>query len=80
MFLDDVSLEGLKANAVARSMSNWMKVADKAYTTATEEELLIMLKIEVSTKRREYIANRIHSRYCALRAKREKEELLKCLT
>lgn len=56
-------------------MSNWLKVADKIYTVEDEDQLLVMLKMELTSKRREYIITRLYSRYNALRAKREKKEL-----
>ena len=76
MFLDDIDLDGVKAAKIKRSMSNWMKVADIIYEGVTEQDLLIMLKIELTSKGREYVIQRLHSRYNAVRSKREKGELL----
>jgi len=56
-------------------MSNWIKVADKIYKEASEGELLMMMKFEVEHKNRGYVIERLHSRYNALRVKREKKEL-----
>lgn len=76
MLLDNVSLEGIKVPELRRSLSNWMKVSDAIYADATEEELLIMMKIEKEGKNREYIITRLHSRYNKLRITRERKELL----
>ena len=76
MFLDSVDLTSLRAATIKRDMSNWLKVADKIYAVEDEAQLLIMLKMELTSKRREYIITRLYSRYNALRAKREKKELM----
>jgi hypothetical protein len=76
MFLDTVSLEGIKVATVKRDMSNWMKLANAVYTDLTEENLLVMMKLEYESKNREYILTRLHARYNALRMLRERKELL----
>lgn len=76
MLLDNVSLEGVKVAELKRSISNWMKVSDIIYTNATEEDLLVMMKIEKEGKNRSYIISRLHSRYNKMRVARERKELL----
>jgi len=75
MFLDDVDLQGVKACELRRKMSNWMKVADLIYEGASEDDILTMMKIEAMSKNRDYILSRLHSRFTAMRSKRERKEL-----
>ena len=51
---------------------NWKKLND-AISSMTEDEVLTALNEEIDGKRRWSIVNRLHQRYCALRAKRERE-------
>ena len=51
---------------------NWKKLND-AISSMTEDEVLTALNEEIDGKRRWTIVNRLHQRYCALRAKRERE-------
>ena len=75
MILDGISLEGLRVAQVKREMSNWLKIADLIYKTNDEQDLLIMMRLEIDSKNRPYVITRLHSRFNALRLKREKEEL-----
>lgn len=75
MFLDNVSLDGIRTAEVKREMSNWLKIADLIYKTTNEQDLLIMMRLEIDSKNRPYIITRLHSRFNALRLKREKGEL-----
>lgn len=77
MLLDNVSLEGVKVAELKRSISNWMKVSDIIYTNASEEDLLVMMKIEREGKNRPYIIQRLHSRFNKMRVRRERQELLR---
>lgn len=47
-----------------------------ALSELTENELLRMLKLEVSCKFRKYLIRRIYTRYNKLRGKRELQEIL----
>jgi hypothetical protein len=51
---------------------NWKKL-NEAISSMTEDEVLTALNEEIDGKRRWTIVNRLHQRYCALRAKRERE-------
>jgi len=51
---------------------NW-KQLNEAISSFTEDEVLTALNEEIDGKRRWTIVNRLHQRYCALRAKRERE-------
>ena len=51
---------------------NWKKL-NEAISSFTEDEVLTALNEEIDGKRRWSIVNRLHQRYCALRAKRERE-------
>lgn len=75
--LSKVSLEGVKVAELKRSISNWMKVSDIIYADATEDDLLVMMKIEKEGKNRSYILSRLHSRFNKMRVNRERKELLK---
>ena len=77
MLLDQVSLEGVKVAELRRSISNWVKVSDIIYADVTEDDLLVMMKIEKEGKNRNYILSRLHSRYCKMRNTRERKELLR---
>lgn len=75
--LSNVSLEGVRVTELRRSISNWMKVSDVIYKNASENDLLVMMKIEKEGKNRSYILSRLHSRYNKMRVNRERAELLK---
>lgn len=77
MDLDKVSLDGIKVAELKRSISNWIKVSDIIYRDITEDDLLVMMKIEKTGKNRHYILSRLHSRFCRMRATRERKDLLK---
>lgn len=77
MILDNVSLENVKISELKRAISNWVKVSDIIYKEVSEEDLLVMMKIEKSGKNRNYILSRLHSRFCRLRMARERKELLR---
>lgn len=51
---------------------NW-KELNETISSFTENEVLTALNEEIDGKRRWTIVNRLHQRYCALRAKRERE-------
>lgn len=51
---------------------NW-KELNHAIVSMNEDEVLTALNEEIDGKRRWTIVNRLHQRYCALRAKRERE-------
>ncbi len=51
---------------------NWKKL-NEAISSMTEDEVLTALNEEIEHKRRWTIVNRLHQRYCALRARRERE-------
>jgi len=75
MFLDAIDISDVRAAIARREMSNWVKVAERIYSVEDELMLLTMLKVEVTTKNREYIVSRLYSRFSAIRNKREKREL-----
>jgi hypothetical protein len=50
---------------------------NKNYADLTEDEVLDLLNNEISGQRRLMIATRLHQRYTALRAARERDEILK---
>ena len=78
MFLDDVILEEYKPLApLKRLLSNWVKVADHIYEEEciTEGTLLVLLKLEMSSKNRPYMVTRLYSRYSKLRSRRERKEI-----
>jgi len=75
MFLDNVDITNVRASVAKREMSNWVKISERIYSTEDESMLLIMLKVELTSRNREYIVSRLYSRFSAVRAKREKEEL-----
>lgn len=77
MILDGISLEGVKISELKRAISNWVKVSDLIYKEVSEEDLLIMMKIEKTGKNRNYILSRLHSRFCRLRMARERKDLLR---
>jgi hypothetical protein len=77
MILDDVSLDDVRVAKLKRAISNWVKVSDIIYKEITEQDLLIMMKIEKAGKNRNYILSRLHSRYCRLRMARERKDLLR---
>jgi len=51
---------------------NW-KQLNHAISSMTEDEVLTALNEELDKKRRWTIVKRLHQRYCALRASRERE-------
>jgi len=74
--LTSVEIDISQKTRIQRAMSNWIKIADKIYKEATEGELLQMMVYEAHHKNRGYVIERLHSRYNALRVKREKKEIL----
>jgi hypothetical protein len=75
MILDGVEIDITQKAKIQRDMSNWIKIADKIYKEATENDLLQMMVYEGNHKNRGYVIERLHSRYNALRIRREKKEL-----
>jgi hypothetical protein len=73
--LEMLEIDPKQAPRIKRAMSNWIKIADTIYKEAGMDELLAMLKYEAMHKNRGYVIERLHSRYNALRVKREKELL-----
>lgn len=73
--LNSVEIDVTSKPRLKRAMSNWIKVADTIYKQADEAELLMMIKFEAHNKNRGYVIERLHSRYNALRVRREKKEL-----
>lgn len=55
--------------------SNWRKLQAN-FTTLTEEEIKRALTRRLATPTSKDIAVRLHQRYCALRDKRERQEIL----
>jgi len=49
----------------------------RGLTTMTESELQRALDYELATERRLTVAERLHQRLCIVRARRERDELLK---
>jgi hypothetical protein len=74
--LNSIQFDTASMPRLKRNMSNWIKVADMIYKQASEKELLMMIKFEAIHKNRGYVIERLHSRYNALRVKREKKEIL----
>lgn len=75
IILQNIKIDKVSAPRIKRNMSNWLKVADKIYKNISEEEILMMMKFEGEHKNRSYVIERLHSRYNALRVRREKKEL-----
>lgn len=59
---------------LARRLCNWIGLS-KFLATASEEETIKLLKMEVEGKGRLDIVHRLHSRFNTLRRDREKKEL-----
>jgi len=72
-----VEIDLSQKTRIQRAMSNWIKIADTIYKEATEDELLQMMVFEAHHKNRGYVIERLHSRYNALRIKRERKEISK---
>lgn len=56
--------------------ADWI-IFNNSLASVSEEDLLRMLHFEKTTKKRVSYLKRLHSRFCALRQKREFEEILK---
>lgn len=72
----EVDLKSPEISRVLRNMSSWSKVSDVLYSsTCGINDVLRMLKIELLTKKRPYIINRIYGRYVTLTTASDKLKL-----
>lgn len=76
MFLDDVVVTQADINKARRDMSHWVKLAEQLYKCSDEPELKRMIITERMTTNRAYVIRRIYAHYNAIRAKREREEVM----
>lgn len=60
------------------ALGNWRDL-NKMLNSLEESQIMVMLDHEMNTKRRKMIVLRLHQRLTILRAKREREELLRLL-
>jgi hypothetical protein len=56
--------------------TNWRKL-NKEINTLSEDQVLVLLNAELQGRKRVSILERLHQRYTALRAARERIEILK---
>lgn len=75
MITDRISLAPETKARMARKMSHWVNVAQELYGLIDETRILTMLKVELETKNRYYIVQRIFAHYNAVRRRRELSEL-----
>jgi len=73
-FLDEIPLFTARQwPEKERNISNWMKVSKLIYTTEDMDEILRYLQLELLTRRRPMIVNRLYLRFSALRNVNEYE-------
>lgn len=58
-----------------REFSHWGKVAKAIYNTTDEESVLRVLQLELMSRKRRMIINRVYSRFSRLRADRERRNV-----
>jgi len=75
MIAADVGLTKEQVNRAARNMSHWVNVAKDLYESKNEDHILKLLYIELNTRQRYYIIQRIYAHYNSVRRKRELEEI-----
>jgi len=56
-------------------LEDWRRLMG-ALSKMSEQDMLDLMNYEKLSYRRKYVAERIHQKYCAVRKKREREELL----
>lgn len=61
--------------AILAMLANWGKL-NADINQLREDQLKSLINYEVSTKKRATFIERMHQRYCALRDKREREEVM----
>ena len=65
-------------DALVKIMSSWNILSANMHTLS-EEQVFDLMNYELLTKRRRVVVERLHMRYSGLKAKREREELLRTL-
>jgi len=75
MFLDIKPFPEEKLHAKEREYSNWIKVAEAIYGTENLVQVLRILQLELMGMRRQYVIERVYSRFSALRAQDEKKHM-----
>lgn len=75
-FLDEVSPYSVTEQPeMERKFSNWRKVADIIYTLDDTDELVRILQLELTTRRRPLIIERVYSKYSSLKSKNELKKI-----
>jgi len=75
MITDNVELTQEDINRTSRTMSHWLNVAKMLYDSEDEAFILKLLKVELETRDRYYIVQRIYAHYNSTRRRRELKEL-----
>ena len=74
MLLEKVLISEEDEIKLYRHLGNWLKLSE-FLAKANEDEVIKLLKIEVTGRARLDIVHRLHSRYSALRKERERKEI-----
>lgn len=72
-FLENLMNEQL----IITALSGWHEL-NRVLNEMTEEEIKAALNIEQKNQRRKQVLIRLHRRFCMLRMKRERAQLLEC--
>jgi hypothetical protein len=77
MILHEINLSQEDINRTSRTMSHWLNVAKALYDSVDEQFILKMLYVELNTRSRYYVVQRIYAHYNSVRRRRELEEIRK---
>lgn len=73
--LNNINLTEESWNENIKRCSNWVELSDYLGEITDEMSVLCLLKVEIETKKRPTIINRLHGKYNRLRKDREMREI-----
>lgn len=75
MLLEQIELPTSEFVKRRREMSHWNAVAKLLYSSQSENDVLLMLKVECQGNRRPYVIRRIYAHFNTIRRRRELAEV-----